>query len=29
VALRHDNGYQCTLCHRRAIHSTRPSAVNR
>ena len=21
VALRHDNGYQCTLCHRRAVHN--------
>ena len=28
VALRHDNGYQCTLCHRRAVHNTRPSAIN-
>jgi hypothetical protein len=28
VALRHDNGYQCTLCHRRAVHNTRPSASN-
>jgi hypothetical protein len=28
VALRHDDGYQCTLCHRRAVHNTRPSAVN-
>jgi hypothetical protein len=28
VALRHDNGYQCTLCHRRAIHNSRPSASN-
>ena len=24
----HDDGYQCTLCHRRAVHNTRPSAVN-
>lgn len=28
VALRHDNGYSCMLCHRRAVHSPRPSAVN-
>jgi hypothetical protein len=28
VALRHDNGYQCTLCHRRAVHAKRPSATN-
>jgi hypothetical protein len=25
---RHDNGFQCTLCHRRAVHAARPSAVN-
>ena len=24
--LRHANGFQCTLCHRRAVHTTRPSA---
>jgi hypothetical protein len=28
VALRHDNGYPCTLCHSRAIHNPRPSAAN-
>jgi hypothetical protein len=28
VALRHDNGYQCTLCHRKAVHKPRPSAIN-
>ncbi len=28
VALRHDDGYQCSLCHRRAIHNRRPSAIN-
>lgn len=28
IALRHDNGYKCTLCHRRAVHATRPSATN-
>ncbi len=27
-ALRHANGYTCTLCHRRAVHVTRPSATN-
>jgi hypothetical protein len=27
-AARHANGFQCTLCHRRAVHATRPSAVN-
>jgi len=27
-ALRHTNGFQCTLCHRRAVHATRPSAIN-
>jgi len=27
-ALRHSNGFQCTLCHRRAVHNPRPSAVN-
>ena len=27
-ATRHANGYQCTLCHRRAVHAARPSAVN-
>ena len=26
--LRHANGFQCTLCHRRAIHKPRPSAIN-
>jgi len=25
-ALRHDNGYQCTLCHRKAVHDRTPSA---
>jgi hypothetical protein len=24
----HTNGYQCTLCHRKAVHKTRPSATN-
>lgn len=28
VRLRHDNGYSCTLCHRRALHNSRPSASN-
>jgi hypothetical protein len=28
TALRHSNGFQCTLCHRRAIHNPRPSAAN-
>jgi len=28
VAKRHDNGFQCTLCHRRAVHNSRPSSVN-
>jgi len=28
IAKRHDDGFACTLCHRRAVHSTRPSAVN-
>jgi hypothetical protein len=28
IALRHDNGFRCTLCHRRAVHATRPSATN-
>ena len=27
-AKRHANGFQCTLCHRRAVHATRPSAIN-
>jgi hypothetical protein len=27
-ALNHANGYQCTLCHRRAVHNSRPSAIN-
>jgi len=27
-AMRHTNGFQCTLCHRRAVHATRPSAIN-
>ena len=27
-ANRHANGFQCTLCHRRAVHATRPSAIN-
>ena len=27
-AMRHANGFQCTLCHRRAVHATRPSAIN-
>ena len=25
VAERHDNGFQCTLCHRRAVHTQRPA----
>ena len=29
VKLRHDDGYQCYLCHRRAIHNRRPSPINR
>jgi hypothetical protein len=28
IAKRHDNGFRCTLCHRRAVHNPRPSAVN-
>jgi hypothetical protein len=28
IAKRHDNGFQCTLCHRRAVHNSRPSSVN-
>jgi hypothetical protein len=28
IAKRHDNGYACTLCHRRAVHAARPSALN-
>ena len=28
IAKRHDNGYPCTLCHRRAVHAPRPSPVN-
>ena len=28
TALRHSNGFQCTLCHRRAVHNPRPSAIN-
>ncbi len=28
IALQHDNGFLCTLCHRRAVHNPRPSAVN-
>ncbi len=28
VRLRHDDGYPCYLCHRRAIHNRRPGAVN-
>ncbi len=28
IAKRHDNGFQCTLCHRRAVHNRRPSPVN-
>lgn len=28
VKLDHDYRYQCTLCHRRAVHNTRPSAIN-
>jgi hypothetical protein len=28
IAKRHDNGYRCTLCHRRAVHNRRPSPVN-
>ncbi len=27
-AARHANGYRCTLCHRRAVHNSRPSAIN-
>lgn len=27
-ASRHDDGFQCTLCHRRAVHNRRPSSVN-
>jgi hypothetical protein len=27
-ALRHADGFQCTLCHSRAVHNSRPSAVN-
>jgi len=27
-ASRHDNGFRCTLCHRRAVHNRRPSPVN-
>ena len=27
-ALRHADGYQCTLCHIRAVHNSRPSAIN-
>lgn len=27
-ALRHANGFQCTLCHRPAVHNVRPSAIN-
>ncbi len=26
-ALSHANGYQCTLCHRRAVHNSRPNAL--
>ena len=28
IAKRHDNGFACTLCHRRAVHAQRPSPVN-
>ena len=28
IAKRHDNGFACTLCHRRAVHAPRPSALN-
>jgi hypothetical protein len=28
IAKRHDNGFQCTLCHLRAVHTPRPSAAN-
>jgi hypothetical protein len=28
IAKRHDDGYPCTLCHRRAVHAPRPSAIN-
>ena len=27
-AARHANGFQCTLCHLRAVHATRPRATN-
>jgi hypothetical protein len=26
-ALRHANGYQCTLCHLRAVHNARPNPL--
>jgi len=28
IAKRHDDGFQCTLCHRPAVHNRRPSPVN-
>jgi hypothetical protein len=28
IAKRHDDGFACTLCHRRAVHAPRPSALN-
>jgi len=28
IAKRHDDGFACTLCHRRAVHAQRPSALN-
>ena len=28
IAKRHDNGFACTLCHRRAVHAQRPSPIN-
>jgi hypothetical protein len=28
IAKRHDDGFACTLCHRRAVHATRPSPLN-
>jgi hypothetical protein len=28
-AQRHSNGFQCSLCHRSAVHNPRPSAINK